>query len=270
MHGSIDFFIQRSKSVFFLFARPDPTYYCSRLMSLTKRWKRKWSVFREDHGVGDSPRARELIDVMRSEFVHFSKELPEYLRLKGTPSLGADLKTMSPPKRTSVPPGDRGTPAQYEPPSAIVMRCDLAISARYSYMMFCLPYMPEMLDEDLDDLDLDKSSPDIATRDLAPSAMFIIRTWQYIYSILKYVRTSMFSSYSSTKQLFDAAVILANCAIEHPHSVSARALPGIRVAADILRDPTVLAGRSSLSDHGYQSDEASKIIDELMAKADSA
>lgn len=244
-----------------------------RLVSLSKRWKRKWGIFREENGIVDSPEARDLIEIMSNEFAQWSRELPDYLRLKEIPSLGSapyhlDMKGMSPPKRTSVPPGDRGTPAQYEPPFILSMRCELAISSRYAFIMFCLPFAQEMRDEDVDGFDFGGSSRNMNAHYLMPPAMFIVRAWQYIHSIFKYIRPSLLCCYSFTKELFDAAVVLANIVIQHPLYYSS-ALASVRVAADILRDPAVLASLPASGDYGSRPNEAVKIIEELILKAES-
>lgn len=212
---------------------------------------------------------------MATEFTQFNRELPDHLSLEipslETASSFSELKGVSPPKRASVPIGDRGTPAQYDPPSLIAMRCELAIASQHAYITLCLPFVQDMHEEAhpgkalwMETVPTGLSSAQY----LMPSARNIVRAWQYMHSIFRYIRSSLFNCYYHTKQLFDAAVILASCYVENPIACPT-ALTSMRVAADILLDPAVLAARHTPGESSNWPNEAVRIIEELIIRAES-
>ncbi|KAH8118203.1 hypothetical protein DFH11DRAFT_1741202 [Phellopilus nigrolimitatus] len=258
LQGNIDYFIQRC-----------------RLVELVKGMKRKLNAFREIHNDAHPSETRGMLDAMKIEIQLWLTELPDHLKLKEVPSLGMvpclmDMKGMSPPKRSSATPGDQGTPpaTQYESPFIIAMRCDLAISARYAFVMLCLPFTKETSSRtDSDDFASSGRSFDILF--MMEPAMFIVRTWQFLHSIFKYVRPSMFMCYSFTRQLFDTAIVLGHMAIQQP-LYAAPALGSVRAAVEVLRDPSVLTGRPTMNDSRSLPSEAVRIVEELVLKAESA
>ncbi|KAI5122754.1 hypothetical protein M0805_009837 [Coniferiporia weirii] len=256
MQGNIDYFIQRC-----------------RFVDLVKKLRRKTNAFRELHGDAHVSETRDMLESMKNEIAQWLKDLPDHLKLKDIPSLGSvplqmNMKGMSPPKRSSAPPGDRGSSPQYDSPYLIAMRCDLAITARYGFIMLCLPFSKDTPAETSSD-DFASSSKSFDTLFMMEPAMYIVRTWQYLHSIFRYVRPSMFMCYSFTRQLFDAAVVLGHMAIQQP-LYAAPALGSVRLAVDVLRDPSVLTGRPSSTEHGCVPSEAVRIIEELILKAESA
>lgn len=211
---------------------------------------------------------------MRDEFSQWLKELPDHLQVKEIPTLGTTPhhlnKGISLPKRTSVPPGDHGLPAQYDSYIAIAMRCELAMSARYALIQFCLPFLKETRDEETNitsDIDISPSRSFCALYMVSP-AIFVVRAWYYLHSTVKCVWPSLFTCYSLTRQLFHTAVILADVAIREP-LYSPSALANVRIAADILRDPAVSTGHPASGDHGGRPYEAVRILEELIIKAES-
>ncbi|THH09026.1 hypothetical protein EW145_g2300 [Phellinidium pouzarii] len=256
LQGNIDYFIQRC-----------------RLVDLLKRLGRKTSAFRELHSDSPSYETRDMLETIKIEIAQWLKDLPDLLKLKDLPSLGSlpvqmNMKGMSPPKRASAPPGDRGSSPLYDSPFLIAMRCDLAIAARHAFIMLCLPFSKDPPAETNVD-DFASSSKSFDSLFMMEPAMYIVRTWQYLHSIFRYVRPSMFMCYCFTRQLFDAAVVLGHMAIQQP-LYAAPALGSMRVAAEVLSDPSVLTGRPTASEQGNLPSEAVRIIEGLIAKAESA
>ncbi|EJD06601.1 uncharacterized protein FOMMEDRAFT_17107 [Fomitiporia mediterranea MF3/22] len=269
LHGNIDFFVQQC-----------------RLVALGKKLSRKAAAFRELHPDARPSDTHELVDTMKKEIASFLTNLPDYLKLKDLPSpTRAESRLMSPSSKKPVTsPGDRESSVSADPPPhLLMMRSVLAIHARQLFMTLCLPFTTVRISSNTSGskVSWDARRSAFGTDNLGPSlrgldslvllepAIFIVQVWKHLHSSVREIRPAMFMCFQFNKVFFDATVVLGHLAIEHP-LLAGTALATLRVASEVIRDPSVLTGRLSADEDGCGlPNEAVRIVEELVLKAES-
>ena len=180
----------------------------------------------------------------------------------------------------SAPPLPSPSASDKAPPYLIIQRCELVTMAHQLLLKLFHPFLRHQ----------NVRPPDIALFASVNAAHVIINAsriarsvWQENGSVMVPVggsdpNTNVLLShgafYSFARQLFDAAIIAAHVVIQVPQSVVAKvALEDVRMALEILRDPTIPTGRGRAHSRGGVEgcpSEAVSIVEMMLQKAEMA
>ncbi|KAH0831298.1 hypothetical protein J3R83DRAFT_13940 [Lanmaoa asiatica] len=180
-----------------------------------------------------------------------------------------------------APQSDGGTPPSANPgdstnvsPVLLAQRCELAVTAQRLVMKVYIPFLRPSYGHG------NSTSYYQATVGTFTAAHAIIRSLKTLCSMWKQrpdlrgrrPMPALFSFYSFSRALFDAAVACAHNVIKDPNSVWVNtAFEDVGCALEILRDPMLNTGRGPMRggvEGGVQ--EAIKIVELLQRKAESA
>ena len=181
----------------------------------------------------------------------------------------------SDPAAAQAPQPDGGSPAESNSVSPVLLaqRCELAVTAQRLIMKVYVPFLRPSYGHG------NSTSYYQATVGIFTAAHAIIRCLGTLCSMWKHrpdlrarrPMPALFSFYSFSRALFDAAVACAHNVIKDPNSVWVRtACEDVHYALEVLRDPMLNTGRGPMRggvEGGVH--EAIKIVELLQRKAES-
>lgn len=206
-----------------------------------------------------------------NEIKQWFADLPPTFRM----DIDSDLGTVQPPQ------SDGGSPSSVNPgestnvsPVLMAQRCELAVMVQRLVMKVYIPFLRPSYGHG------NTTSYYQATVGTFTAAHAIIRSLRALCSMWKQrpdlrgrrPMPALFSFYSFSRALFDAAVACAHNVIKDPNSVWVHtAFEDVSYALEVLRDPMLNTGRGPVRggvEGGVQ--EAIKIVELLQRKAENA